>query len=168
MNLKNMKRSETTEQISLFNWAAANEAYIPELQLMHHIPNEGKRSNGPVLKAAGMKAGVPDIFLPSARNGFHGLYIEMKYKDGKTSKAQEEFMEKLKKQDYAVYVAYSAEQARTIIRHYLRRAENFDLVNCEEATKIYKYCEGVREEWAPCKKCEFFKANKERGNDPCL
>lgn len=50
-----MKRSETTEQIGLINWARANEEYVPELRLLHHIPNEGIRTNGPVLKAAGMK-----------------------------------------------------------------------------------------------------------------
>ena len=49
-----MKRSETTEQIGLINWARANEEYVPELRLLHHIPNEGIRTNGPVLKAAGM------------------------------------------------------------------------------------------------------------------
>ena len=52
MNLANMKRSETTEQIGLINWARANEEYVPELRLLHHIPNEGIRTNGPVLKAA--------------------------------------------------------------------------------------------------------------------
>lgn len=41
MNLANMKRSETTEQIGLINWARANEEYVPELRLLHHIPNEG-------------------------------------------------------------------------------------------------------------------------------
>lgn len=61
MNLANMKRSETTEQIGLINWARANEEYVPELRLLHHIPNEGIRTNGPVLKAAGMKTGVPDL-----------------------------------------------------------------------------------------------------------
>lgn len=30
MNLANMKRSETTEQIGLINWARANEEYVPE------------------------------------------------------------------------------------------------------------------------------------------
>ena len=47
MNLANMKRSETTEQIGLINWARANEEYVPELRLLHHIPNEGIRTNGP-------------------------------------------------------------------------------------------------------------------------
>lgn len=87
MNLANMKRSETTEQIGLINWARANEEYVPELRLLHHIPNEGIRTNGPVLKAAGMKAGVPDLSLPVPRRGFHGLYIEMKFGKGKNHKS---------------------------------------------------------------------------------
>lgn len=60
-------------------------------------------------------------------------------------------------------VAYSAEQAREIIRNYLSRADGFDLVNCEEALKISGACEGVPEEVfpaAPCKTCGFYKTNK--------
>lgn len=30
------------------------------------------------LKRQGVKAGVPDICLPVARNGYHGLHIELK------------------------------------------------------------------------------------------
>lgn len=163
MNLANMKRSETTEQIGLINWARANEEYVPELRLLHHIPNEGIRTNGPVLKAAGMKAGIPDLSLPVPRRGFHGLYIEMKFGKGKTTKAQEEFMALLREQGYKTAVAYGAEQAREVIRHYLARGEGFDLVNCEHAFKMCGYCEGVAVDWAPCEKCQFFKANKERG-----
>ena len=53
MNLKNMKRVETTEQISLFKWAERNAHVLPCLSLMYHVPNEGKRTNGAVLKAWG-------------------------------------------------------------------------------------------------------------------
>ena len=73
MNLANMKRSEMTEQIGLINWARANEEYVPELRLLHHIPNEGIRTNGPVLKAAGMKAGVQDLSLPLPSLEIKGL-----------------------------------------------------------------------------------------------
>lgn len=162
MNLANMKRSETTEQIALFDWARANEAFIPELKLLHHVPNEGKRSNGPVLKAAGLKTGVPDLCLPVARGDFHGLYIEMKFGSGRTTKAQEEFMSMLQTQGYKTAVAYGADQAREIIRHYLARGKGFDLVNCEEAVKIFGYCEGVAVSWAPCASCEFYKDNQEK------
>ena len=87
MSIQNMKRSETTEQIALFNWAKRTESILPELALMYHVPNEGKRSNGGILKAAGLKSGVPDICLPVANNGFHGLYIELKFGKNKATKA---------------------------------------------------------------------------------
>ena len=38
--------------------------------------------------------------------------------------------------------------------------EGFDLVNCEEAVKMFGRCEGVPAAWAPCQKCEFFKERK--------
>ena len=69
----------------------------------------------------------------------------------------------LREQVYKTAVAYGAEQAREVIRHYLARGEGFDLVNCEHAFKMCGYCEGVAVDWAPCEKCQFFKANKERG-----
>ena len=100
MSIQNMKRSETTEQIALFNWAKRTESILPELALMYHVPNEGKRSNGGILKAAGLKSGVPDICLPVANNGFHGLYIELKFGKNKATKAQEEYMAMLNAQGY--------------------------------------------------------------------
>lgn len=35
---------EDVEQGYLFQWAARQECIYPELSLLHHIPNEGKRS----------------------------------------------------------------------------------------------------------------------------
>lgn len=167
MSIANMKRSETTEQINLFTWAERNKKFIPELELMYHVPNEGKRTNGGLLKMAGLKSGVPDVCLPVARMGFHGLYIEMKFGKNKTTKDQEAYMKLLREQEYKTAVAYSFEEARAIIRRYLEKANNFDLVNCEEALKIFDYCEGPKDpkDWPelPCKKCEHFKDNKTKG-----
>ena len=72
MSIQNMKRSETTEQIALFNWAKRTESILPELALMYHVPNEGKRSNGGILKAAGLKSGVPDNAYPLQITAFTG------------------------------------------------------------------------------------------------
>lgn len=44
MKLQNMKRGETTEQITLFNWAENNKHILPCLSLMYHIPNEGNQN----------------------------------------------------------------------------------------------------------------------------
>lgn len=155
-----MKASELTEQIKLMSWARSIESFVPELALLHHIPNEGKRTNGGVLKAAGLKTGIPDLCLPIPRKGYHGLYIEMKYGKNKLSKNQKEMIAKIEKEQYKVSVCYSAKQAREVIRHYLARAAGFDLVNCEEAVKMFKKCEGIQVDWSPCNKCKYYTKNK--------
>lgn len=161
MKLQNMKRSELTEQIRLFNWAESIKWFVPELNMMYHVPNEGKRQQGTgaILKAAGMKKGVPDIVLPVARQGYHGLYIELKFGSGKPTKEQKAFMKQLNEEGYLTAVAYGFEEAREIIRHYLRRANTFELANCENAVKIFNKCEGYSLEWAPCRNCQFYKGD---------
>ena len=76
--------SESVEQQRLFLWARMQSGKYPCLTLMYHIPNEGKRSRatGGRLRAEGLKAGVPDICLPVACGGCHGLYIELKRQHG--------------------------------------------------------------------------------------
>lgn len=64
---------ESGHQEALFEWAAYHMDCMPELEYMHHIPNGGKRDKrtAVALKRQGVKAGVPDICLPVARNGYH-------------------------------------------------------------------------------------------------
>ena len=71
---------ESGHQEALFSWAAYRTEIMPELQYMYHVPNGGKRdaATAVALKRQGVKAGVPDIMLPAARAGYHGLYIELK------------------------------------------------------------------------------------------
>ena len=47
---------------------------------MFHIPNGGSRNKleASNLKKQGVKAGVPDLFLPVGRGSYHGLFIELK------------------------------------------------------------------------------------------
>lgn len=76
--------TESAEQQCLFRWAAYNRGRWPEMELMYHIPNGGTRSKSEAgrFRAEGVKAGVPDICLPVARGGYHGMYIEMKRRKG--------------------------------------------------------------------------------------
>ena len=83
--------TESAEQQALFMWAALQSAAYPELTLLYHIPNGGSRHKAEAgrLKAEGVKAGVPDLCLPVARGGFHGLYVELKRERGsRTSEEQ--------------------------------------------------------------------------------
>lgn len=62
----------------------------PEYGLIFAIPNGGARHPAVAakLKAEGVKAGVPDLFLPVARHGYHGMFIELKVGDNKPSQVQ--------------------------------------------------------------------------------
>jgi hypothetical protein len=119
--------SEHAHQVALFAWAALNFPKYPELHLMFAIPNGGERdvrvaSN---LRAEGVKAGVPDIFLPVSRGGFHGLFIELKRpttqgkKRGNTTKEQDQWMAALYANHYATRVCIGWEQARDTIIQYM-------------------------------------------------
>lgn len=168
MRMQNMKRSETTEQITLFNWAERTKSILPELALMYHVPNEGKRTNGGILKAAGLKSGVPDIVLPVSNNGFRGLYIELKFGKNKTTKAQEDYMALLKEQNYKTAVCYGFEEARETILQYLSEPGRMPKDMCVQAPWKDGKCEGIlkpsrmfaRRECAYCKHYTPNKAEK--------
>ena len=119
--------TEDIEQTQLFAWAQYASGKYPELALMYHIPNGGKRSKAEAarFKAQGVKAGVPDICLPVPRGKYHGLYIELKrVKGGRVSEAQGEYIEALRKQGYRVKVCFGMEQARDVIVEYLEEKKN--------------------------------------------
>lgn len=115
--------NEDEEQMALFEWARLQCGRWPELALMHHIPNGGKRSKTEAarFKEMGVKAGVPDIFLPAAKGGHHGLYIELKrQRGGKVSERQKEWAEALSKQGYRVIICHGWPAAAEAILEYLK------------------------------------------------
>ena len=115
--------TEAQEQAALMQWLAYAEMYHPELRLLHHIPNGGGRNpiEAKHLKEQGVKPGIPDLFLPCARGGFHGLYIEMKRrKGGRVSVDQQRMILALRAQGYRVEVCRGWEEARDTICAYLR------------------------------------------------
>lgn len=111
---------EDNEQAALFDWARLHEHLMPELRMLAHVPNEGKRSNGSKLVREGLRSGYPDIILDVARGGFHGLRIELKTQRGRTSKEQIEWIAALKRQGYYATVAHGWIEAREVITMYLR------------------------------------------------
>lgn len=118
------KRSEATEQETVIQWCGWHEGKHPELKLIFHIPNGGSRNTAEAanLKRQGVKAGVPDLCLPVPMNGFHGLYIEMKYGKNKSTEKQEKWQKALREQGYYVAVCYGAEEAERLIASYLNMA----------------------------------------------
>lgn len=85
------------------------------------IPNGGSRNRAEAarMKAGGIKAGVWDLMLPVARNGYHGLWVEMKHgKNGLTDK-QTEWGDRMRLAGYKTVKAWSARQAQEAIADYL-------------------------------------------------
>lgn len=122
--------SEHTEQAALFEWAAWNQAKDAALNMLYAVPNGGKRDKATAarLKAEGVKAGIPDVFLPCARMGYHGFYIELKVGTNKTSAEQNAWLTALKAEGYAVDVSYGwQEAAHKIVRYLGREPRDFGL-----------------------------------------
>lgn len=114
--------TEAQEQTALFQWAEYAAAKWPELRRMHHIPNGGSRNaiEAARLKAQGVRAGIPDIFLPCPRNGFHGLYIELKRKKGgRVSAEQRKMIDFLRGQGFRAEVCDGWEAAKNVIVEYM-------------------------------------------------
>jgi hypothetical protein len=72
------------------------------------------------MKAEGVLAGVPDLHIPAANNGFHGLYIEMKHGKNKPTEKQATVMDKLKNEGYKCVVCYSFGEFQEAVNEYLK------------------------------------------------
>lgn len=115
--------TEDTEQETLIVHAfyLLREAGL-DPRLLFAIPNGGSRhaAEAAKFKRTGVRAGVPDLMLAVARGGAHGLFIEMKRRQGgKVSEAQKEFIALLTEQGYKCVVCKGFDAALEEIRKYL-------------------------------------------------
>jgi len=118
---------EHQEQKALIEWIELCRNSIPELQNIFAIPNGGMRhpAIAAQLKAEGVKPGVPDLFLAYPKNGFPGLFIEMKRRvGGRLSPVQLEWRDRLSKVGYCVRVCLGWEEAKAAIIEYLTPKTN--------------------------------------------
>lgn len=113
--------SEHTEAARLIRCANAHLDEAPELEWLFAIPNGGwrKKAVAKKLKAEGVKPGVHDYLLPVPRQGFAGLFVELKSLDGHGSKEQREFAVFVRSQGYRAEFAKGGAEAWRIISEYL-------------------------------------------------
>lgn len=125
VNRIRMIPTEEEEQKTVISWCRIQESRWPELRLIYHVPNEGKRSKTTAAaeKAMGLRAGVSDLCLPVPRAWFHGLYVEMKALDGKVTKEQEEFLTAVREQGYCCCACWGADAAIWLIERYMKGKE---------------------------------------------
>lgn len=114
--------SEDEEQQKVIYWAELMSNAYPDLQMLYHVPNGGSRNRveAAKLKRMGVRAGVPDLVLPVPRNGYAGLYIELKVGENRPSKNQKNWLEKLMIQGYKSLVCYGGNEAINVLEQYIK------------------------------------------------
>jgi hypothetical protein len=111
------KNIEHIEQVKVVQHI---RAFYPDV-IIAAIPNGGDRtaSERVKLNSEGVLAGMPDLCVLEPLNGFHGLFVEMKTKDGVVSGKQSKIGLQLNARNYLCLVARSAQDAIKIIEEYL-------------------------------------------------
>lgn len=90
MKKRNHTPHEKDEQAALFQWADVMAFTVPQLVMLHAIPNTGGLGGGFTANRGmvasmirqGMKKGYPDIGLDVPAGNRHGLRIELKRRVG--------------------------------------------------------------------------------------
>jgi len=115
--------TEYSEQCAIFRLAQLHSRQYQELQFMSGSLSGVRLSIGVAMKAkkAGcLRKGTADIFLPVRRNGYSGLFLELKrVKGGKILPEQLTFAAFVANQGYMHRFAYGADAAWKIIMDYL-------------------------------------------------
>lgn len=118
-----MNHAETKLQIAIMRWWAAEWRGLgaPAEEFLFHVPNGGRRDarGAAVLKSMGVRPGIPDLFLPLARGGFHGLAVEIKDRVGSLSRDQARICLALLDCGYLAVIIRDFESAVKVIRDYL-------------------------------------------------
>ncbi len=112
--------SEHDHQARLIDWCRDLHT-DSRAALIFAIPNGSHKSfvMAGRFQREGLTSGVPDLFLPVAAQGQHGLFIEMKKLGGQTSRAQREWQRRLSAQGYQSEVCVGWRAAQAVIQAYL-------------------------------------------------
>ena len=121
-------------QVAVFDWRFVAKIQLPELELLHAIPNgaglkhgvrrtqSGKNvrysAEGAALRKEGMTSGIPDVSWPVPRGPYHGLYIEHKAPKKSVPAEQRKVHVALRAQGYYVAVSRDAQLSIDILRAY--------------------------------------------------
>jgi hypothetical protein len=113
-----MTDREHNTQVGCVNWFRFQ---YPK-HLIYAIPNGGHRNIvvATKLKEEGVLSGVPDLFVAVAKNGYHGLYIEMKAGKNKPTDNQLTVMGKLQNEGYKCDVCYSVDEFMKVVKEYMK------------------------------------------------
>ncbi len=131
MKQRRRPTSESTEsriQQQVIRWWGLTGRGGLDERLLMAFPLQGKRTkaNGARMKAEGMRAGTPDMFLAVPRGKYHGLWIELKRPSGRLTPNQKDMLSLLDVTGgYAAFAAYGFDDCERLIGAYLRGEEFF-------------------------------------------
>lgn len=117
-----MKNAELTEQSMVARYLAVrcpNALFTSSIAGVHV-----KMTTFICLKRAGYKKGTPDLMIFEPKNGFHGLFIEMKTAKtscsakGQSTPEQKQWQRDLIDRGYSAHICYGFEEAKAIIDNY--------------------------------------------------
>jgi hypothetical protein len=118
-NNSTMKQAEHNLQKACVQWFRFN--YPSMKYLLFAIPNGGLRNIrvATKLKAEGVVAGVPDLFLAIPNQEANGLFIEMKAGKNQLTEAQKYMIGELQGQGYQCKVCRDFDHFMQIIKNYM-------------------------------------------------
>ena len=114
-----MRDGEHQIQVACVNWFR----YQYPKSIIYAVPNGGPRNAivAAKLKAEGVLAGVPDLFVAEPKGEYHGLYVEMKNgNQGRVSDNQKTLMDRLRNRGYRCEVCRSFEDFEETVNDYMR------------------------------------------------
>lgn len=116
-----MELTEFEEQKLLIQWF---DLQYKNKYVFFSVPNGLYTKNliiAKKAKATGLRNGVPDLFLAVSRQGYHGLFIEMKrLKSGYVSQPQKEMIARIELAGYKCEICKGFEAAKHVIEEYLK------------------------------------------------
>lgn len=114
---KSIKPEEALHR-DCFKLLVALQAKYPTLRFMFHCPNGGGRgaAEAGMLKATGVRPGVPDFTLPFSCGKWSGAMIELKAGKNKLTVEQRGWLQFAESQGYLVGVARSLSEFEVLIK----------------------------------------------------
>lgn len=123
---KELDPLEAQHQEKLFSLVEYWKPRFADMGALFAVPNGGFRhkATAAALQRQGVRAGVPDMFLPVPRACFHGLWIELKrFKEGSVSDDQAAWLTYLEGQGYRAIACWGWRAAWEELCEYLNAEE---------------------------------------------
>lgn len=114
--------SEHEEQSTVIRYCDIKKIPVFAIPNANALSSQNKQMairNMAKMKREGLRKGIPDLFIPVAKDNYHGLFIEMKrIKGSTTSKEQKDWIEKLNNNGYKAIVCKGSKVAIEEIEKY--------------------------------------------------